>query len=631
MTKIKNIIDYIIKDPYNYAETVSIDELQIIINHLNNLYYGKGQSPLPDNIYDLLKDRLQELDPDNELLIKVGHIEHERNKVRLPYHMGSMDKIKPGDGKLLKWKKMYRGPYVLADKLDGVSALFTIKNNNKNLYKRGSERLGTDITPLIPLIKDLVDFDYNEELAIRGELVMSKKNFKKYEKDYPTALSLVAGITNRKKVPANIMRDIDFVVYEVLYPRTTQSKQYDTVISFGFKTANYIIINDLDDKILSNYFNKRREISEYKIDGIIVTDDNLHEVNQEGNPEYAFAYKHLLEEQVKDVKVLDVEWNLSKHGYFKPTLILEPTELDKVIIKRVTAFNAKFIVDNKIGPGTIIKLTRSGGVIPYIVDIVKSTKAKMPDYDYKWNESKVDIYSTETDSKMIRIKKIVAFFKKLKIKYLEEKTVSKLINAGMETIADILNANIEDFEKVESFEKKMAKKVYNEIHSKLKDIDMSTLIAGSGVFRGIGERKAKMILKEYPNIIYSTESKQELIDKIINISGFEIKTAEQFVEGLNEFKNFVKTIPMITIKKPTGLIKNNKFKNMVIVFTGFRKKEWEKIIEEQGGKVTSSVSKNTNFLVTKDVEADSSKLNKARKLGISIMSIDDFKRKYKLT
>jgi DNA ligase (NAD+) len=624
------IIQKIIKDPYNYTQDVSINELEKIISYLNKLYYDKGQSPLPDEIYDLLKDRLEELQPDHQLLKKIGDVVNERNKVRLPYHMGSMDKIKSGDNKLSRWKKDFTGPYVLADKLDGVSALFTIKNNQKNLYKRGSERLGTDITVLIPLIKDLVNFDYNDEIAIRGELVMSKENFKKYENDFPTALSLVAGITNRKKVSAKIMKDIDFVVYEILYPRINQSKQYETTKQLGFKIADYVIINDINDKLLSDYFNKRREIGQYKIDGIIITDDNFHDVNTEGNPEYAFAYKHLLEDQIKDVKVLDVEWNLSKHGYFKPTLILEPTELDKVIVKRVTAFNAKYIINNKIGPNTIIKLTRSGGVIPYIVEVVKGTKPKMPDADYKWTESKVDIYITE-DNKEIKIKQFVSFFKKLKIKYLEEKTVEKLINAGIDSLTKILNATVEDFEQVDNFEEKMANKVYNEIHNKLKDVDMATLIAASGVFRGIGERKGKLILKNYPNIIFSKKTKQELINKIKNIEGFEQKTAEQFVDGLDTFRNFLKSVPMIKIKKSKTQSSNTRFKDMIIVFTGFRNKEWENIIEEEGGKISSSVSKNSNIVVTKDVDANSEKLNKARKLQVEIMSIDDFKKKYNLT
>ena len=138
---------------------------------------------------------------------------------------------------------------------------------------------------------------------------------------------------------------------------------------------------------------ERKAESEYECDGIIIAYNTPNERVPIGNPDYAFAFKNVAELETAIVTVKQVEWNVSKDGYLKPILILEPIKLSGVMIKRVTAFNAKYIVENKIGPNTQIKLVRSGDVIPHILEIIKSSKEpQMPtDIEYEWNDSNVDI------------------------------------------------------------------------------------------------------------------------------------------------------------------------------------------------------------------------------------------------
>jgi DNA ligase (NAD+) len=633
----ENQLNKIKDDIYSFIEYVDIKDLVETIKYANDKYYNEDVSIMSDDQYDLLKERLEELSPKHPLLKEIGARVHTKNKAKLPYHMGSMDKIKPDDTKLPRWYKKYKGPYILADKLDGVSALLNIKNGKTKLYTRGNGEVGTDVSSLISLIPNLRNILLDRDVAVRGEIIISSKNFKKYEKKTKNARNMVSGVVNGKSTSRKVLKDVEFIAYELLSPRVKQSEQYKILKKLNFTTAYHISVDTIDDEILSDHFDSQRKNNKYDIDGIVVTDDNKHLITTDGNPKYAFAYKHLIQEQVKDVKVLEVEWRLSKDGLFKPRLKIEPTNIDKVTINYVTAFNARFVVENKIGPNSIIKLTRSGGVIPHIIGIVKKTKEQMPTLPYKWNSTKVDIcYVMDEDdddeaTNAILAKNIRYFFKKLKIKYIDQRTVEKMIDIGMDAIPKVLNADIEDLEEIEGFETKMATKIYDEITRGIDNVELPLLMAASNIFdRGIGERKSKLVLKHFPKILKSKKPKDELIDMITTIDGFNTKTATIFVDGINNFNKFLSTVPMVTIKKSSKPNQTKlRFKDLKIVFTGFRKKEWENAIEEEGGKISSSVSKNTNILVVKDLSNKSSKVTKAQKLGVIIMGMDGFEKKYK--
>src|SRR3990172_7165135 len=178
----------ILIDPYKFANNISIDELVETLKQLSYYYYQTDEPLIPDSTYDLLRDVLEERDPDNEYLKAVG-APIDKNKVELPYPMASLNKIKPTTDALTNWKMNYKGPYVLSDKLDGVSGLLYKKDNKFKLYTRGDATTGQDITHLIPyLLKDKYKpGKIPNGTAIRGEIVMSKKNFDTIKDKYKNA------------------------------------------------------------------------------------------------------------------------------------------------------------------------------------------------------------------------------------------------------------------------------------------------------------------------------------------------------------------------------------------------------------------------------------------------------------
>ena len=188
-------------DLSKYVQNLDSKKLEKILRDLSSEYYNKGISLVSDEIFDYLKETLQELDPLNDYLNEIGAPVNEKEKVKLPYSMGSLDKIKPSTNELEKWKKTYTGPYVISDKLDGISAQLYITKKENKLYTRGDGEYGQDISYLIEYLFDVSKFPKdNLPISIRGELILSKKNFEKVKDKFKNARNAVAGYVNSKKI-----------------------------------------------------------------------------------------------------------------------------------------------------------------------------------------------------------------------------------------------------------------------------------------------------------------------------------------------------------------------------------------------------------------------------------------------
>ena len=645
--------------------------------------YYNDQPVMDDETYDFLIDHVKSIDPKNPVLKKVGAKVLTKNKIKLPYYMGSMDKIKPSDANLLnKWFQANRSnslteanSYVYSDKLDGVSALIVcsvVESTNTTkptftLYTRGDGEEGTDITPLIKYIPSLSPSNIKmiNGMAVRGELIMSKANFTKYADKMANARNMVSGIVNSKSIDPVVTADVDFVAYELINPwLTIQSEQWDVLKKAGFKVVHHGVA-EIDPSSteetfahLSDILMERKANSEYEIDGIIVSVEELPQQRTTNtNPTYAFAFKDTSQMAKAEVKVISVDWAISKDGYIKPKLSIEPTKLAGVTISNVTAFNAKFVKDNVLGPGAVIELIRSGDVIPHIVKVIKpatSKKPQFPEISYIWNNTEVDIITTEETADQ-KIKELTFFLKKLDIKDIDESSVKKMIDAGINSIPALMSISESDFaEGIEGFAQKKISKTVNNIQNRMSTLTMFDLMVASNCFgHGLGERKIKKITESYPDIIklYSDNDQDEIVDLIKQLDGFDVKTAEYFAEGLDTFIDlFNELTPNMRKQLRISIVTQieqqeqvaeaiaesintgtNKFAGKTFVFSGFRNKDWEHIIESKGGKVSSSVSKNTYAVVSTQadiLEGSNAKIAKAQSLGIRVLSKEQFAQEF---
>lgn len=631
---IKVKINKLIEDPVNFINSVELDILIKIIVYCSKKYYN-SESVITDELFDFLINYLKKVDPNNKVINNIGAKVLSKLKVQLPYFMGSMNKIKPTDENILnKWLNIYNYPFVISDKLDGVSALFINHNNKLNLYTRGDGIEGTDISSLIKFIPSLNNINISGNIAVRGELIINKKNFKKYKNEMSNARNMVSGIVNSKTINRNIVYDVDFVSYELINPWiNNQIKQFQILKKYNFNVVPFTNTNNIDFLKLTSLLSTQKKNSNYEIDGIIISSNKLPDIRPTNiNPPYAFAFKDLSLNNSVVVKVLNVKWAISKDGYIKPTLELQPTKLDGVIISNVTAFNAKYIIDNVLGTGSEIILIRSGDVIPHIVKVIKKSdneKPQLPSIKYKWNENNVDIIAIEhTDEQLI--KELTFFFKNLGIKNIDKMIVKKFIDNNIDSIQKILKIKISDLQNIDGFKDKLTNKIYNNILSKINDMSLLDLMVASNCFgHGIGKLKLKKILHNYPDIL-----NQKNID-ITDIDGFDVKTNDKFIIGLKKFNKLYKSIDNSIIDKLNNKLnnkltesqENNKFKNMNIVFSGFRNKEWELLVENNNGIISNSITSKTTLLVISD-EKVSNKIKKAKELNIKIINKDEFYNKY---
>jgi NAD-dependent DNA ligase len=621
------------KDPNDFIENNNnVKQLIKLAKFLSSKYYSSGPI-VSDEEYDLLIDAIRNLEPNNSFFKEIGIDCKQNNIVELPFYMGSMDKIKKSED-VIDWSHKYGGPYYISDKLDGISALLELdKTNGNKLYTRGNGLKGNDITPLLKYLH-IPQLD-DEYVVVRGELIMCKDKFKKYSDKMANARNLVCGTVNSKRVNKERMNDIDFVAYEIVEPWLPVKDQFKALKTNKFKTVYNTVLDNINIDNLSTLLKERRDKSEYDIDGIIVSYGKPKKRLEDGNPDYAFAFKQTFENQTVNVTVLDVEWNESKDGYLKPRLILEPTKLSGVTIKYVTAFNAKYVQDNDIGPNTIIKLVRSGDVIPHILQVVKSTKAKMPVIDYTWTDTKVDIIAKKQSMDGL-IQSLTFSVQKLKIKNVNEGIIKKLVenDKDIKTIIDLLNIDKNFLLDLDSFQEKKANLVFNSIQEAVQNMTLlDFMVASNTLGRGLGERKIKKILDTYPNII--AEHKKDIYNKIIKLEGFDEVTTNLFTNNLDDFIKLFNKLPsklqkqLLIIKEKQNV--NNRFKDLKIVFSGFRNKEWEQIIEEEGGEVVSTVSKNTKILIAKEEDIkmkNNAKIKKAIELNVKILTPEEFNKKY---
>lgn len=644
-SKLDIIIQKVIKKPIKTAFNITIEELTNVLRYFSAKYYN--EIPLiSDDTFDTLKVVLEERDPNNPYLKEIG-APVVKDYVVLPYPMGSMNKIKLGGTELDAWIAKYKGPYVISDKLDGASAgIVRDKSGKIKMYSRGNEKEGQDITHLLPYVLDYKSLQkaMPNDCAIRGELIISKTNFEKInnlmKKKYKNARNTVAGLVNSKDFSVQIASHTEFIGYSIIHPKSLQLTQLKTLENMKVKTVPYAAFDNISYDILKDYYTVRREKSEYDIDGIIVCDDSKVYDHVSGNPDYAFAFKMNIESQMAITEVISVTWEPSMYKYMKPTVQMKPVELSGVTVSNANAHNARYVMDKKLGSGAIIKIIRSGDVIPYILQVIKpADKPAMPDMDYIWNKTNIDIIVTgviESQNIVITTKQIAHFFKSIGVKNISEGIIKKLVQQGYNTIHKILVADKMKLAKIEGLGIKSISKIFANIEESFQNTKLENIMAGSLIYgRGMGQKKLNKIVAKFPNIVSFTPTH----DQVIDIQGFDDISATQFVNNHKQFLDFFKeleTVDYLDVKQFKQIKEkqktSDKLVGLKIVFTGFRNEELTEKITDAGGTISTKVSKNTNILLYKNTDKakNSTNYKTAIDLGIIVMTEEEFIDKYKL-
>ena len=696
-----------------YAETLQYDQLELILRYSEKRYYNikdenVSNERLQDAIYDPLKQQFNEMRIERgETIDDLDHIpENDERMIELPIRMGSCTKVNHGTGQLLTWLRKYKGPFMLSAKMDGVSALFMKQNGQLKIFSRGKGNKGQDISEILNYVEMP---DLKDGYMVRGEFIIKKNIFdslfkRNDDKDaevsannserFKNARNAVAGVVNTlgaravkgtkasehelSQMKIDLMNNLDFVPYELIdieYEKKNAgkmmkySKQYQYLsMLFPNTMVRHEICEELYEEDLYSMFDKYLTEMDYEIDGIVICDDdpNTNYIRSTTkNPEHSRAYK----------KVLDNE---------KPVVNFEPRFLDNVTISAASGYNAKYISENSIGPGSIIKITRSGGVIPKIIEIIKkSDEPQMPETNYVWNESGVEIIFEYQDDNPFseerrpqNIKKLHHFLVKIGTKGLGEKNVGKMYDGGIRTICDIITIKRDE---LTMFQEKTGDNIYKTISENVAKMSLGDLLVGSSVFgRLFSTKRIVLLLDFYPNFFFIDEVINDDVDEIaklvMKIEGFAKKTSEEFAEKVKEAISFLDDleangidihrlkqgkilggadIPDDNIQKVQKLKGNNNNNNedeevepvkkkpisedeaknreyligLNVICTGFRDLKIADFLKENGATVQANVTKKTNLIIVKDLKTSNKKTEAAQEKGIAILTKEEFVKK----
>ena len=646
-----------------------IKELEVLIDEANHSYRFEGKQLVPDSVYDGWVEELEELDPENPRIVKVGETPpDDERKEKLPIIMASMNKCKSldptPDKKKESVKDWMRKKNISSDtvlcitpKLDGLSICNEIKV--KKAWTRGDGYYGQNSDPHFKDImskypSDKIDsflqaYQYAPYVYTTGEAIMLKDVFqKKYSKSvlgeengFDNGRNLVGGNFNKYK------EELRPRLVDTLYMRygfycgmdMDKSTQLDILNQyFNNPPIPYKLhtLDELSSEYLKGLFEEWVKI--WDIDGLIieVNDKDLrNKIEPERstkdnplvmNPGFARAYKAAFEE-VKESKVIGLILDISKLGFIIPVAEVEPIMLDGAEVTHVTCNNAKMVYDLGIGKGSILKLCRSGMVIPFILDVVKRSEEQFlfPSVcpccgtTLIWNDKNTHLMCTNEKCSDRIIKQITSFFDILGVKGVRETTFRQLYKAGHDSIQKILSMTIDEFKSLERMGDSKASNIYDAIHSKIDGVSLSKLQHASGFFT---DQNTGFSLGSKKLILLENFTQKPSVSEIIKINGFSDSSALIYCSNYDRFFEWLNTLP-ITIKKDEPFVATgNKCTGKTFIFTGIRRKDLELLIQKEGGKVTDTISKNCTHLIMKKLGSGSSKEKKAFDYGMTIWTVE---------
>ncbi|PJE50546.1 MAG: hypothetical protein COV29_04025 [Candidatus Yanofskybacteria bacterium CG10_big_fil_rev_8_21_14_0_10_36_16] len=551
------------------------------------------------------------------------------------------------------------GGYYCELKLDGLAIELVYKDGKLEVGStRGDGLVGENVTQNLKTIESiplsLIADPNNKEVVVRGEVFINKKDFekinKKYEKEvkktYANPRNLAAGSVRQLNSKITAERNLDFFAYDLItdFGQKTHEDKHDILKNMGFPTNpnNKFCKNLKEVQTFRDQWEKQKEKLPYQIDGVVVqiNDNKLFEkLGVVGkSPRAAIAYKFSPEHGTTKVK--DIIISVGRTGTLTPVAILEPVEIGGTTVSRATLHNEDEIDRLGIKIGDTVVVGRAGDVIPDILEVIKDLRTgkektfrfpeQCPICGNKTERAKGEAAHKCVNKNCPAIKRrgMYHFVSRgaLDIEGLGPKIIDQLLDAGLiKDSADLYNLKKEDLLNLERFAEKSAENTINAIQDR-KKIPLDRFIYALGI-PNVGSETALDLARKYGTLEKLSKANFEELEKIKDIGNVVAKSIDNWFTDpyhknlLNKFKESgVKALEQKTSQK------SSKLKDLTFVFTGtlesITREDAEELARENGGNTSSSVSKATDYLVTG--ESPGSKYDKAQKLGIKIISEEEF-------
>ena len=646
-----------------------IRELQKLLTRYNYEYHVEDNPSIPDSEYDKLLHELIELEgkypeykTDTSPTVRVGgeilsgfeKVEHSSPMLSLGNAFNEEDlrafdqRVKNNAGEVT---------YMCELKIDGLAVSLTYEEGR---FTRGATRgdgtVGENITENLRTIHAIpltVDSDLTFE--VRGEAYMPKRSFinlnekraEEGKQEFQNPRNAAAGSLRQLDPKLAAARNLSVFLYSVTSPEAldaeSQSGALDKLDELGFKTNKERRLMTSIDKVIEyvDYWTTHRSELAYEIDGIVIKVNNLSTQEELGytvkSPRWAIAYKFPAEEVVTEI--LDIELTVGRTGVITPTAILEPVKVAGTTVGRASLHNHELIEERDIRIGDKVVIRKAGDIIPEVVKSLKEERTDQAVYEAPTTcpscghdtvhlEDEVAIRCINPACPAQLTEGIIHFVSRgaMNIDGLGEKVVRQLFDAELITdVSDLYKLQYDDLIDLERMGDKKVTNLLNAIEAS-KTAPLSKLLFGLGI-RFLGSKASRLIAEEYGSMDEVLKATKE---QLIEIPEIGDKIADSIVtytqnEDFIELVNKLETAGLNLTEEKEEL-SGTVFDGMTFVLTGklveMTRGEAKESIESYGGKVTGSVSKNTDVVVAG--EDAGSKLEKANELGVTVWNEREF-------
>ena len=658
-----------------------------LLEKYNKFYYQNQKPLISDKEFDELKSGITELEKKYNFTnlkspsVKIGYkpskkFEKFRHKVKMlslsnAFNKDDLINFQKKNINFLSFNKNFEFEYNAEPKIDGISASLIYKNGKLiQGLSRGDGEEGEDITANLKTIKDIplniIRKDFPEEIDIRGEVFINTNDFKKIEKDFANPRNAASGSLRQKDPKKTELIPLKFIAYTFGFNSGMKSNKQSDFIKdlnrWGFKTSELNKkIKGIDNLIkYHSDIEKKRFSLNYDIDGIVykVNDFNLQKRLgfMATAPRWAVAHKFSANYSV--TKIIDIDIQVGRTGALTPVAKVKPVNIGGVMVSNATLHNEDEIYRKDIRIGDTVKIERAGDVIPHVISVDKKLRpsnSKKYIFPYKCpscGSKTIKEYNSVTKKidavrrcsnegfgcEKISVEKLKHFVSKdaLNIEGLGKKVIEKFWSLKLIKYPDdIFNLNFTKILELDGWGFKSVENLKNSINNS-KKIKLDRFIYSLGI-RHIGQENAKLIsefLKDNLNFIdLKDETKILELSNIDGIGETQINSLKNFfkdkinlriITSLNKIFTFEKNV----IKKEGGI-----FHNKILMFTGkfdkISRAEAKSMVENNGGKIISNVSKKLDFLIAGE-KPTPRKIKLANELKIKILSQNDFEKILKL-
>lgn len=632
-----------------------IKELVFQLNNCRDSYYNKNNSIVSDYEYDLMFDELVSLEHEAGFVLAnspsqtVGYdVKSELQKVTHKYPMLSLDKTKS----VIELNRFVGNhDTILMLKLDGLTVAITYENGTMiRAETRGNGIVGEDITHNArTFINFPINIPYKGRLVVFGEAIITINDFEKInnnlpeDKRYKNPRNLVSGSVRQLDSKICAERHVRFVAWRLVEGSKSNDfmERLSELERYGFEVVPSSEIDKFEINSLIEKSQRTAESLGYPIDGCVASYRDIEYINKLGATSHhlrgQFAFKFYDEEVVTVLK--DIEWSMGRYGTLTPVAIFEPVNIDGTTVERASLHNVSVLTGLDLHVGDEITVYKANMIIPQIGENLsakhrESQYVELPSHcpycgsitELKKDNESVVMYCTNKDCIERKIEMFANFVSKegMDIKGLSKQGIKALLTKGLiNNYEDLYHLKNHRTELVNTppYAQKSADNLLKAIE-KSSECKLQNFVVALGI-PSVGTSAAKQISKVCKNDVHA------FLNNMLNYQLGDV-TQGNITRWLNE--NHLLVEELITLLEFDQISNNIEqvYKGLTFCITGSlvqfnNRKELVSFIEQRGGTVASSVSKNTDYLVNNDMESISSKNQKAKSLGVPIISEDWFK------